>query len=369
MPLHERGILQVMIVEYIRCNDMKAGDILARTLYTDKNRILLRAGNCLTESSIRVIKQQGYKGIYIENELSDKRLPVSIPEPLLSDFESMCIIGLAKELISKTNIINDRNCPLFYTYRKKLEENVQEFVNLFFEYEQRGELLFETEDARTHSTWLFYHSLNTCLLSIGMAIKMGLDKKEVYEIGLGALFHDIGKMFIDRSLVNKINPSDSDRNILRTHCEHGKRLFQEQGYGIDTVYAIWQHHEHEDGSGYPNKLQSQLIRRSAKIVGLASAYDNMVNYNPFNSDTLLHQKDALEQLYGDVRFDSECVKALNAFVSLYPIGTKVKLSNGKEGLVIRNKAQQPLRPMVLCGRAEVLNLAEDPALLNVVIIN
>lgn len=356
-----------MIVEYIRCKDMKEGDVLARTLYTDRDRILLRAGNCLTNNSIRAIKQHGFKGIYIESELSDKRLPISIPEPLISDFECFYIVDLAKKIIHKTNVIKDRNCPLFYTYRKNLEEKIEEFVDLFYEYEEKGELLFETEDTRTFNTWLSYHSLNTCLLSIGMAIKMGLDKKTVYQIGLGGIYHDIGKLFIDWGLVNKLDPTKSDREILRTHCEHGKILAQHHNFPLPTIYAIWQHHERMDGSGYPKRLEKDKIQLSAKIVGLASSFDNLVNYNPFNTDSLMTQKDALERLYADSKFDKDCVRALNEFVCPYPIGIKVKLSNGKEGVVIRNKTGQPLRPMVLCGRAEILNLADDPKLLNVVI--
>ena len=357
----------IVIVEYIRCKDMKEGDKLARTLYTDKDRILLRAGNCLTGASIRAIKQQGFKGVYIENELCDKRLPISIPEPLISDMESFYIVDLAKKIIHKTNVVKDRNCPLFFTYKKDLEEKVEEFVKIFFEYEEQGKLLFETEDTRTFNTWLSYHSLNTCLLSIGMAIKMGLDRQLVYEIGLGGLYHDIGKLFVEWNLVNKLNPSKDELKEIRRHTDYGKALAQHHNFPLATIYAIWQHHEHEDGSGYPKKLLGDKIQLAAKIVGLASAFDNMVNYNPFNTNTLMTQKDALEKLYGDGRFDKECVRALSNFVSPYPIGTKVKLSNGKEGVVIKNKSGQPLRPMILCGRAEVLNLADDTKWLNVVI--
>lgn len=143
-------------------------------------------------------------------------------------------------------------------------------------------------------------------------------------------------------------------------------MFQEHGYSINTTYAIYFHHEREDGSGYPYGVSANKIPLSAKIVSLANSYDNMVNYNPFHTNPL-SQKEALEQIYGDDKFNKECVIALNKFVVPYPIGTKVKLSNGKVGLIIRNKPGQPLRPLVLCGRAEVLNLADDNTLLNVVI--
>lgn len=345
---------------------MKVGDRLAKTLYTDKNRILLRAGNHLSEAAIRNIKELGYKGIYIENELSEKREDITVPEPLISDFESMQVVSLMKDIVSRTNIVNDQNDPMFFTFRKKLEEYVRGFVDVFYEMEEKNELLLEVEDSRTHGTWLFYHSLNTCLLSIGIAIKLGLPKETTYEIAMGAVFHDVGKMFVPRELVEKINPTKQELEQIREHATKGFRLFQRHGYPVNTTYAIWFHHEREDGSGYPNGVKSDKIPLTAKIVSLASSYDNMVNYNPFNTNPL-SQKEALEKIYGDAKFNNDCIIALNQFAVPYPVGTKVKLSNGKEGLVIKNTPGQPLRPMILSGRAEVLKLASDSSLLNVVI--
>ena len=354
------------MVEYIRTERAKRGDKVARTLYDDKGRLLIKEGNPLTEMGIKVIKDMGYKGMYIENESMVRREDIPIPEPLISDLQCMQIIALMKDIVTCDNIKYDPFDPTFHVYRKKMEEYVKDLVDVLHEHEDNNTLLLETEDVRTFHTWLYYHSLNTCLISIGIAIKLGLPKEEVTNIAIGALFHDVGKMFIPRDLVNKVNVTEKEKAEIRKHSESGFRLFQRiNSYTVSTTYGIWFHHEREDGSGYPNGVKGDKIPLAAKIVGLASSYDNMINYNPFHTNPMM-QSEALEQLGGDKRFNIECVKALMRFVVPYPVGTKVKLSDGREALVLKNVPGSPLRPYLICGR-ELLELSTDANLLNLVI--
>lgn len=354
------------MVEYIRTEHAKPGDKVARTLYDDKGRLLIKIGKPLSKAGIRVIKDLGYKGLYIENESMARREDIPIPEPLISDFQCMQIISLMKDIVTCDNIKYDPFDPTFHVYKKKMEEYVKELVEIVYEHEKNNTFLLEMEDTRTFQTWLYYHSLNTCLLSIGIAIKLGLSKNEVTDIAIGALFHDVGKMFIPRELVNKINVTEKEKAEIRKHSEYGFRLFQRQNtYTVNTTYAIWFHHEREDGSGYPNGVTEERIPLSAKIVALASSYDNMINYNPFHTNPMM-QSEALERLGADKRFNVECVAALMKFVVPYPVGTKVRLSDGREALVLKNVPGAPLRPYLICGR-ELLELSSNKNLLSLVI--
>ena len=355
-----------MVVEYVRVQHVQVGDVVARTLYDEKARILLREGNKLTAAGIRVIKEQGYKGIYIQQEGTERREDIPVPEPLVSDFQTIQLIAFMREIVQKTNASNYNVDAQFSAACKKIEDYVSDLVDLLYDYEAKNQLLFETEDTRTYATWIYYHSLNTCLLSIGMCIKMGLPKPKTLAIALGAMLHDVGQMFIPRELVNKVNPTDAEKKEIRKHAELGFRLFQKFGYTIDTTYGIWFHHEREDGTGYPNAVKGEKIPLAAKIVGLASSYDNMINYNPFQKSAM-SQHEALEQICGDNRFNTECVVALTKFVVPYPIGSKVKLSNGMEGLVLKNVPGSPLRPFLIVNK-KVFNLATDERLLNLVIM-
>lgn len=345
------------MVEYVRTKNVKEGDILAKTLYDDKTRILLREGNKVTSRLINMITELGYKGIYIDNTASQRREDIPISEPILDDLMTLHTVGVLTEFMKKAVGINDALDPVFAHYRKLLEEQVEEIVSHMIELEEKGELVYETEDNRIKSKWIQYHSLNTCIIATGIAIKLGLEREKVYNIAVGAMYHDMGKMLIDLKLIDKENLTESEKKDMRKHPEKAFRVLQRLNYPIETTYAVWFHHEHCDGTGYPNGVQADKIPISAKIVALASTYDNLINYTPYN-DKPMYQIDALHMLSADSRFDTDCVAALLHFVTPYPVGSKVKLSNGKEALVLKNVPDLMERPYILIGR-DMISLSTD----------
>lgn len=351
--------------EYIRTKNIKEGDILAKTLYDDKMRIILREGNKVTKRLMNIISSLGYKGIYIDNTAEQRREDIPIAEPLVDDMITFHIIGLLSELIKRADTMSDINDSVFANYRKLIEEQIEEIVDKMTELERQQELLYETEDNRIKSKWIQYHSLNTCLIATGIAIKLGLNKQQVYNVAVGAMYHDIGKILLDLGLINKENLTDSERAEIRKHPEKAFRILQRLNYPVETTYAVWFHHEHCDGTGYPNGVTAEKIPLSAKIVALASAYDNMINFNPYN-DKPMYQIDALNMLSADCRFDTSCVNALLHFVTPYPVGSKVELSNGKEALVLKNVPGLMERPYIIIGK-EMISLSRDQRFMSVTI--
>ena len=125
-----------MVVEYVRVQNVQVGDIVARTLYDEKARVLLREGNKLTAAGIRVIKEQGYKGIYIQQEGTERREDIPVPEPLVSDFQTIQLIAFMREIVQKTNASNYNVDAQFSAACKKIEDYVSDLVDLlsFFKY-------------------------------------------------------------------------------------------------------------------------------------------------------------------------------------------------------------------------------------------
>ena len=353
--------------EYIRIKNMQAGQILGSTLYDEKGRVLLKAGNQLTSKAIEVIKDQGYKGIYIENNSDTRVEDIPIPEPIIPDDVRINIISTIKEAYYNTDKFLHPFDNKFAIQRKKLDQFVSELVDKIIELDMEHKFILEIENTGTVKDFLFTHSLNTCLISIGIAHKMGLDYQTVYEIGLAGLYHDMGKGMIDQKIVLKKDPSEEEKDKIKTHTEIMFRLLQKLNYPINVTYGIWMSHEKIDGSGYPNKLTSDKIVIAARIVGLASKLDNLINASPYCEDPLL-QKDAIEYLLGCKYYDAECVIAMNKFVVPFGVGLKVKLSNGQLGLVLKNNASFPLRPYILNER-DMNNMAKDKKYMNVVIEN
>ena len=353
------------MVEYVKINNLRSGDILARTVYDSSMRVLLRENKPLTDRGIQTIKEQGYKGIYINHPDDTYREEVALAAPLVDDLLQLKIIGLLKEIYSNTGIITDQFNNDFQKQRNLMDEYIDELIKVFLDAEQENKLILELHDNRAMSLWIYYHCLSVCMTTLCMGIKIGLERSQLKELGTAAIYHDLGKIFYDMNLLYKTELTDEEREIIRQHPTHGFRLMQRLRFPVSVCYGIWQHHEHIDGSGYPNGLMGNKILLSGKLIGLASAFDNYVNPSPYNTE-YFSNAEAIEKLYGNGIFDPTCIKILLKVVAPYPVGAKVRLSNNAEAIVIKNDSSLPLRPVIAIGRNYV-NLANNASYQNITI--
>ena len=354
------------MVEYVRTENLKPGDMIAKPLYDENCRVLLKEGKLLTETSIRVIGQYGYKGVYIENADEFRRESIPIPEPLVDELTQLQLMALLKNIYSNKAIQCDFYDANFMADKKKLHVMLEEIVDTLKKANAEGKLLFELEDSRNMTSWLYFHSMKVCFLSIGMAIKLGLDKNTIMDIALGAIYHDMGKAWFADSIVNKKGLTEAEKAMLREHPEKMFRFLQKHNYSVTTLYAVWQHHEKTNGDGYPSGVKAGKIMPSARIVSCANVYDNLVNMNPYEGSLSMYQTEAIEYLSGHAEQDVNCLRVLFQIIAPYPVGTKVRLSNDMEGIVVKNFSQFPLRPAIISGRNVVL-LHKDPVYRNITI--
>lgn len=343
------------MIQYIKLEKIQPGMELARTVYDENARILLKKGRILSELSINALKTKGYKGIYV---ITNGKTDIPFPEPLISDEDQLKIISVLKRMYENKRIWDN---PLDAEYRndiRLLEEELPILIETLKQAKSKEMLLFEVCDGRNSNNWMFYHMLNVCLLAIGIALCIDMDERDINNVALSALLHDMGKSAYADALVNKSNLSDAERGQLRGHAEKIFRVLQGYNYPIEVTYAIWQHHEKLNNMGYPNQLSENKIIPPARIIAIANAYDNLVNPNPTNNFTPLYESDALETLYVSREYDVNCMSALSKIVSPYPVGNVVMLSNNRTGIVVRNRMGFPLRPVLLIG-GEICDLAND----------
>lgn len=353
------------MIEYVRVQNLKPGDVIAKSLYDEMGRILLKGGRELTEMSIRVITQYGYKGIYIRNNSEIRRELVPVPEPLIDDIIWFRMVNVLRSIYHNTDIQFDPYNRQFMADKKKLHDLIVYIVETLQEADANNKLLFELEDGRNMNTWIYFHSINVCLLSIGIAIKLGLSKQEIIEVALGAIYHDMGKAWIPTNIINKTGLTEQEKMVVRSHADNMFRFLQKHNYTVNTLYAVWQHHEKIDGTGYPSGIKKGKIVQSARIVSCANMYDNYVNMNPYEGVSM-YQADAIEYLSASGGQDFECMRALLQIVMPYPIGTRVRLSDGTEALIVKNVPNYPLRPIVIANK-ELVRLNSDSEYLNITI--
>lgn len=193
------------------------------------------------------------------------------------------------------------------------------------------------------------HVLDTCVLSLVVAIESGLDHPTQEHIGMGALLHDAGYVRLPRNLVRKREEcSGSDKTLLEQHCKLGVALLSEQsGVHDDVLRIVREHHERSNGSGFPAKLRNDQISRLAQIVGIVDFYDGMVSRRGTRPAMIPH--DAVRQLFlaGEQGlFEKSLVELMIRSIGVYPVGSLVRLNTGEQAVVVGVNPQQRLKPLV-----------------------
>ncbi len=175
------------------------------------------------------------------------------------------------------------------------------------------ESLAAAVDAR--DTYTAGHSRRVQEIAVAIGNELDLDGPEVESLSFAALFHDVGKLAVPDSLLLKSGPLDEKEwRIVRRHAEEGERIIGHLGFLSDAAPAIRHHHEHFDGSGYPDGLVGQAIPLGARILHVADAFDSMVTTRVYRS--ALSVDDALAELRrtSGTQFCPACVAALERVV-------------------------------------------------------
>ena len=122
------------------------------------------------------------------------------------------------------------------------------------------------------------HSLNTAILSTALGYKLNVDEDYLEKLTKAALLHDIGMTKLPKEILEKTVLSQQDTKIFQTHTQIGYKILKhEMGMPEDICLVALEHHENNDGSGYPFKLSGEQISEMARIVGLCSFFDDLTS--------------------------------------------------------------------------------------------
>ncbi len=228
---------------------------------------------------------------------------------------------------------------------------------------------------RDYDEYTFTHSVNVCIFSISIGKRLGLTKVQLYDLGLAALFHDVGKSRIPLEILNKPGGlSDDEWRIMQSHPWLGVlTMFTLRGYGeipFRSIIVAHEHHMKTDLTGYPKCVRERQLSVFSKIVAVADGFDAATTRRSYQ--TVAVQPDAvLKEMWTNPRrgFDKVLVKALINLLGLYPVGTCVILDTYEVAIVhsANPDASQVHRPVVrvltspegsLLNPTELVDLAE-----------
>ncbi|MFZ6711579.1 HD-GYP domain-containing protein [Undibacterium sp. TC9W] len=350
-----------------------------------------------SQDEITAIRHLGLKTIRVSPAKSDNRpLPPPVktaepvePEPVMTlSPEELALIAekksrierlirernaiaqCEKQLLKAANTLKNITRNLF----SRPQESVREAEQLV---QQMLDSLLVDKDIAIHlmndkivGEEAYYHSLNVAVLTMMLAKELAFSEDDIRQLGMGCMFHDIGKIEIPDRIVNKsFALTKAEQNLLQMHSHYGQQIGEKLNLSKGVIDIIAQHHEMADGSGYPQQLKAERISPLASIVAITNTYDNLCNKpNPADS---LSPYEAMSYMFANQRkqFDAAALNLFIRCMGVYPPGTIVKLSDGTLGMVVAVNSSKPLRPSVLIydpsvpkSEAIILDLIHEPIL-------
>ncbi len=192
------------------------------------------------------------------------------------------------------------------------------------------------------------HSVNNMVYSLMLGMRMNYPPRKLVGLALAALHHDVGMFLIPEQILNKKQRLNSaELAEIRKHPGTGRNLLEAyDAVDPEISRAVYEHHERESMQGYPEGIGNGKICEYAKIIGICDSYEAMTHYRP-------HKK-AMEQYVSvlelartkDLLFDPRIVKVFLDVITIYPIGTYVRLNNSAIGVVVSTNPDNPFRPVV-----------------------
>ena len=339
-----------VFMRFIPIELAKPGDCLAKSIFDDDGRILLRDGVALTEAFLARVKRLQIYSIYIQDAYSETVIEdVVKPELRQNAIKAVkqAFHSFEKQNLNPNSTSSDEKKfakekqAYFQSIGSIAKDIIEEIIN-------NKNVMISLVDIKSMDNYTYQHSVNVAILSLILGVQLHLSQSELFTLCMGALIHDIGKVLIPKEIVLKPGPlTDEEFKIIKEHTTKGYDYLRGcLDISAPSRIVALQHHEKINGQGYPDNLKDKSINRFARIVAIADVYDALTSDRSYRK--AMCPNDAVEYIlsHGDTHFDYEMVKVFSKTVVPYPPGTLVKLSNGDTAVVTDVFPNFALRPEV-----------------------
>lgn len=310
---------------------LQGNELLARAIFDEEGRVLLREGVNLKIAFIRKLQDLGITYVYINDEISQD---IEINDVVSEQTRQECkktVAATMQQFIRRGDI----SLQGIITSAQRVIEDIL----------SQKELMVNLMDIRSKEDVLFSHSVNVCILAVMTGVNMGYNMVHLRELAVGALLHDLGMMQIMKKPIPGTEKLEVDKERYREHPKLGYDSLNKQSISSFAKVIALTHHEQCDGTGFPFGLKIGEIHEMVRIVSICNAFDNIVHGNKEVYDVPAYH--AIEFLEASTNiFDANIVQKFVANVSMYPSGSRVKLSSGEMGIVVKQNKGFSSRPVV-----------------------
>ncbi len=368
--------------------DLKEGIYFSSDVMLDKNFILMNSMTPLSDTLIEALIDWNFKQIFSTGNITvqetadgkvtdtlslagasnwSEEIKAEIQTPVLTQDIQSIIESVAAEkentremeaerlrLVEKVYVqyIDYINAVYtrFATHKeldfKALSKNIQDMCVFIKENDRYILRIIQTMPSRDKN-FIVMHSLRSTVIAIAVGLQLKLSLSKLTELGMSCMMHEIGLLRLSPQLYMTDKPlTISEKKALLSHPIVAYDILKSYNFPLSICLGALEHHERENGSGYPQKEDGSKISLYAKIIAVACSYETMTSSRQYRESQ--NGNAAMIELLKNsgTQYDEAVIKALLYSVSLFPLGTYVYLSDGKIGMSVDVNPLDPKNPII-----------------------
>lgn len=359
----------------VKLENLKSDLSFNGDLQLDKNFILLPAKAVVSDDLIKVLTDWNFTEFQCSEEVPDFSISQEKKQDSKASSESK--VSTVKDSV-KQALAKAKTSEWISTERSKMN-SVQTVYNEYMNYinsvythyathkkidfqelsdtvkdlcvfikDNKRYVLRITPSAEARSkNFLVIHSMRSTVLAITVGLELHMALSKLIELGISCILHEIGMLRLPPQLYMTDRPlTAAERAQIMTHPHTGFNILKDLEFPLSILLGVLEHHEKENGLGYPRHLPGNKITTYAKIISVACSFEAITAPREYKSERTTF--DAMVEMLKNPngQYDSTVIKALLYSLSLYPIGAYVCLQNGKIGIVTDVSPNNPKNPIV-----------------------